>query len=240
MAAIRERLGRAAGRLGERLAADLARFEGTAADEPRRARTAEGRPRGPSRSATPPRCGRPSSPRRPGLDHVPPGTLLVLDEPGDIAEAAAFLWRQADERRGELVDAGELPKDWPSTYLPPRDWKGRLVGSRTLELTWESEPASGRGDGQRAAQLGDVFGWREPTLPLGRAGRLGDAVAAWQEDGARIVLASDQAPRLAEVLAEADHPVAVSGRPGRGAAAGRHRAHRPQPQRRLHAAARTA
>ena len=57
---------------------------------------------------------------------------------------------------------------------------------------------------------GDVFGWREPTLPLGRAGRLGDAVSAWQEDGQRIVLASDQAPRLAEVLAEADHPVAVT------------------------------
>ena len=52
-----------------------------------------------------------------------PGTLLVLDEPGDIAEAAEFLWRQADERRAELVEAGELPKDWPSTYLPPRDWK---------------------------------------------------------------------------------------------------------------------
>ena len=52
-----------------------------------------------------------------GLDHVDPGTLLLLDEPGDIAEAADFLWRQADERRAELVEAGELPKDWPSTYL---------------------------------------------------------------------------------------------------------------------------
>ena len=50
-----------------------------------------------------------------GLDHIGPGTLLVLDEPGDIAEAAAFLWRQADERRAELVESGELPKEWPST-----------------------------------------------------------------------------------------------------------------------------
>src|SRR4029079_5736371 len=53
--------------------------------------------------------------------------------------------------------------------------------------------------------------WREPVLPLGRAGRLGDAVAAWQEDGARIVLASDQAPRLAEILDEGGHPVAARG-----------------------------
>ena len=57
-----------------------------------------------------------------GLDHIDPGTLIVLDEPGDIAEAATFLWRQADERRGELVAAGDLPRDWPATYLGPRDW----------------------------------------------------------------------------------------------------------------------
>ena len=34
-----------------------------------------------------------------GFDHLDASTLLVLDEPGDIAEAADFLWRQADERR---------------------------------------------------------------------------------------------------------------------------------------------
>ena len=107
-----------------------------------------------------------------GLDHVDPGTLLVLDEPGDIAEAAEFLWRQADERRAELVEAGELPKDWPSTYLPPRDWKSRLVASRTLELTWESEPPEGAAMASGRLTSGDLFGWREPVLPLGRAARL--------------------------------------------------------------------
>ena len=94
------------------------------------------------------------------------------------------------------------------TYLGPRDWKGRLVGSRTLELTWESEPPAGTAMAAPLdAQL--VFGWREPQLPLGRAARLPEAVESWQEDGARIVLASDQAPRLAEILADAGHPAAV-------------------------------
>ena len=127
-------------------------------------RTADGRPRtvrdpgggGPARgaagatrrgragrstSATRPRSGRASSPRPPASITSAPTTLLVLDEPGDIAEAAEFLWRQADERRAELIEAGDLPKSWPSTYLEPRAWKGRLVASRTLELTWESEAA---------------------------------------------------------------------------------------------------
>jgi transcription-repair coupling factor (superfamily II helicase) len=218
VAAIRERLGRSAGRLPERLAADLARFEGTG-DDPLRAAVETGGPgpgAGPGDASRALHVGDAAEVWAPflapatGLDHVPSGTPLILDEPGDIAEAAAFLWRQADERRGELIEAAELPKDWPSTYLGPRDWKGRLVASRTLELTWESEPPTDVAMASGARSSGDPFGWREPVLPLGRAGRLADAVNGWQEDGARIVLASDQAPRLAELLAEADHPVAVS------------------------------
>ncbi len=208
--AIRERLGRMARRLPERLDADLARFEG-AAEDPLRGPSPE-----PERGSRALAVGDAAevwatllAPAT-GFDHIDPGTLLVLDEPGDIAEAAAFLWRQADERRSELIAADELPKDWPSTYLEPRPWKGRLVGSRTLELTWESEPPADVAMAAGARSAGDPFGWREPVLPLGRAGRIADAVEAWQEDGQRIVLASDQAPRLAELLTEADHPVAVA------------------------------
>ena len=65
-----------------------------------------------------------------------------------------------------------------------------------------------------ALSSGDLFGWREPVLPPGRAGRLVEAVEAWRADDERIVLASDQAPRLADVLGEAGHPVAVVERVG--------------------------
>ncbi|HEX7347808.1 MAG TPA: hypothetical protein VF253_13545, partial [Candidatus Limnocylindrales bacterium] len=123
VAAIRDRLGRSVSRLSERLAADLARFEGTADDSLRPA--APGQHPGESRALAVGDAAEVWAPHlapATGLDHIDPGTLLILDEPGDIAEAAGFLWRQADERRGELVEAGELPKDWPSTYLGPRDW----------------------------------------------------------------------------------------------------------------------
>ena len=222
-AAIRERLGRAAARLPERLAADLARFD---AERLEASSSRAGGTAGTAAGATPADTTRalavgdaaevwaahlaPST----ALDHLDPGTLLVLDEPGDIAESAEFLWRQADERRAELVEAGELPKDWPSTYLPPRDWKSRLVASRTLELTWESVPPEDVAMARGALSSGDPFGWREPVLPAGRAGRLADALDAWRADGARIVLASDQAPRLADLLGEVGDPVAVVGRVG--------------------------
>jgi transcription-repair coupling factor (superfamily II helicase) len=211
--AIRERLGRAAAKLPERLAADLDRFETGSLAEPSIGSAAGASPAAAATRAL--TVGDAAevwaahlAPAT-GLDHIPADTLLVIDEPGDIAEAAEFLWRQADERRAELVAAGELPKDWPSTYLPPREWKNRLVGSRTLELTWESVPPEDVAMARGALSSGDPFGWREPVLPAGRAGRIAEAVDGWAVDGARIVLASDQAPRLADLLAEAGHSVAV-------------------------------
>ena len=201
VAAIRERLGRAANRLPERLVSDLERFEGGAA-APGPAATSRALTVGDAAEVWAAHL----SPAT-GLDHIQPGTLLVLDEPGDLADAADFLWRQADERRTDLVDSGDLPKDWPSTYLPRRDWKTRLTGSRTLEMTWESE-ASGAMAG-RGLSSGDLFGWREPQLPRGRSAGIVEAVEGWQAEGARIVVASDQAARLAEILADAGHSAAV-------------------------------
>jgi transcription-repair coupling factor (superfamily II helicase) len=208
-ATIRDRLGRLAARLPERLATDLGRFEGEedATDPSARTRTvAETRAVAVGDAAE---VWATYLAPATGLDHIGAGTQLLLDEPGDIAEAAGFLWRQADERRAELIAAGDLPKDWPSTYLPPRDWKGRLVASRTLELTWESEPPEDAAMASGRLSSGDLFGWREPGLPLGRAARLPDAVKTWAEEGARIILASDQSARLADILGEAGHAVGV-------------------------------
>jgi transcription-repair coupling factor (superfamily II helicase) len=255
---IRARLGTLAGRLPERLAADLARFEGEAAADRQRGdeRPGDGRP-GDGR----PGDGRPGDEARAletgdaaevwaavtcpasGLDHVDAGALLVVDEPGEVAAAAEFLWEQAAERRRDLVAAGELPAAWPDAYVAPRTWKSRLLAGRTLELTWESGPVAAIG-GTPAQE--DPFGWREPVLPPGRSASLARAIERWRAGGPatvpladeeaedvrrvvppglvpsrharaaerapvpRIVLASDQAPRLAELLADAEIPVGAT------------------------------
>jgi len=203
---VRAGLARGADRLPERLAADLERFEVRGRSDAARAALVREATRaidvGDAAEIWAPLLA-PAT----GLDHLPAGTLLVLDEPGDLAEAAEFLWRQADERAGELVEAGDLPKTWPSAYLPRRDWKTRLLASRTLELTWESEASGAMAGGGLSS--GDLFGWREPQLPAARSGQLAEVVDRWAADGARIVLASDQAPRLAEILEDAGHPVGI-------------------------------
>jgi transcription-repair coupling factor (superfamily II helicase) len=207
IAGIKARLGRSATRLPERLAADLERFEeaaGAIAASPKAGSGTRALAVGDAAEVwAGVLC------QATGLDHLDPGTLLVLDEPGDIAESAEFLWRQADERRADLEGSGDIPRDWPATYLPRRDWKSRLLRARTLELTWESEGTADTTLAGGGLSSGDMFGWREPVLPPGRATQLATAVDRWAADGARIVLASDQAPRLAEILGEAGRPVAV-------------------------------
>jgi transcription-repair coupling factor (superfamily II helicase) len=221
VADIRERLARlsgaraAAGRLPDRLAGDLARFEegihvgtgeigarsGHVHDVGAAARALETGDAAEVWAAL--LC--PAT----GLDHIPPETLLVIDEPGDVDDAADFLWRQAEERRAELTAAGDLPQNWPTAYLPARDWKTRLLRGRTLELTWESEAAAPTGGG---TPMGDLFGWHEPALPPARTDHLGRAIEAWTAEGDRVVLASDQALRLSELLTEQKLPTAVTDR----------------------------
>jgi transcription-repair coupling factor (superfamily II helicase) len=208
---IAERLGRLAPRLPERLAADLLRFEGETGTEGRERATTEGRALAVGDAAE---VWAPVLAPSTALDHLEPGTLLVLDEPGELVEAGDFLWRQAEERLAELVASGDLPKAWPTTYLSRKAWTQRLAAGRTLELTWESEPQTAEGMSFATGGLtsGDAFGWREPVLPPGRTERLVDAVEHWAGEGARVVIASDQAPRLSELLAEAGRPVAVVNR----------------------------
>ncbi|MBA3779088.1 MAG: transcription-repair coupling factor [Chloroflexi bacterium] len=175
--AIRERLGRLAARLPEQLATDLARLE-----ETRDLGDAAEVWAGVLAPAT-------------GLDHVG-DAIWLLDEPGDIADAADFLRSQADERLAELTDAGELPKGWPSAYPEPRDWKRALHEASTLELTWEPE-AKGAPPG------GNPFGWHKPAMPPAPLGSIAQTVDRWRREGARVVIASDQSARLSELFGDA-------------------------------------
>ncbi|MBF8291173.1 MAG: transcription-repair coupling factor, partial [Chloroflexi bacterium] len=221
-AELKVRLGALASKLPERLAGDLERLAGEQRDgtvstaSASTASTAAGTGSRAASVGDAAEIWAPILAPRTALDHVDPGALLVLDEPGDLAEAAEFLWRQADERRAELVAAGDVPKSWPETLLGRRAWKSRLLVARTLELTWESEAARDAAIAGGGLSSGDLFGWREPSLPPGRAAQLGAAVDRWRvpdtAEGTppRIVIASDQAPRLAELLADAGHPAGAT------------------------------
>ena len=199
-AAIRDRLGRAAARLPERLAADLARFDTRRLDA-----SSPRRPRPASRarlSATPRRSGPPTSRRRPASTTSTRARCSSSTSPatsprrprscGARPTSGAPSW----SRRASCPRTGRRPTSRRAT--------GRAASSRRghCELTWESSrprtsrwPAAGC---RRATRSAGASPCCRPVVPGGST----PTVEAWRADGARIVLASDQAPRLADLLGE--------------------------------------
>ena len=127
------------------------------------------------------------------LDHLG-DAIWVLDEPDEVSAAAEFLWSQADERRAELERAGELPPRWPAAYPEPRDWKRRLHEARDAraDLGVRGRRRAARRQPVRLARAGPAaHADRVARRPRWRGSR---------KEGARVVLASDQSARLAEIL----------------------------------------
>jgi transcription-repair coupling factor (superfamily II helicase) len=129
------------------------------------------------------------------IDHLG-SAIWLIDEPEEVTAEAEFLQSQADDRRAELERAGDLPARWASAYPTAREWKAALHEASTLELTCQPDVAD-------APPGGNPFGWHEPVLPPAAIGGLATTVRRWRGEGARVLLASDQSARLAEILEDA-------------------------------------
>jgi transcription-repair coupling factor (superfamily II helicase) len=129
----------------------------------------------------------------PAADHVPPGAHLVLTDLDELRALATDLDRQAAERLSGLSSAGELPADWPLPY----------DAARALDAL------AGRAVEQLEEQVGDDAGYSAaPSLP-GRAERAGSWLL--EMAGSRsVVVTTDQASRVGELLDEAGAPTVPS------------------------------
>ncbi len=139
----------------------------------------------------------------PASEHLPRNAHVVLSDTGELRAIAGELDTQATDRHAALVEHGELPADWPLPY----DARAALASLEELGTERLEEQAD--------TDAG--FGFA-PALP-GRAERLG----SWLSDLAstrRVVVTTDQASRIGELLEEAGHPTAataeLSGVPPRG------------------------
>ena len=136
------------------------------------------------------------------LDHLPKNGLLILDEEADLQVAIDEAHQQAETSRKDLENTGEIPRGLPAPF---EDWPalsdafGRA--SRTLVL---SRWASG--------EIADVvrLPFSAATSYGGQLRKLVEDVAAGVPSGERVVIVSQQAERIAELLAELDHPTAVT------------------------------
>jgi transcription-repair coupling factor (superfamily II helicase) len=124
------------------------------------------------------------------LDFLPPGTLIILDEPSSIESVAAELDTEAAQLRDGKIERGELPPNFSRPYFIWQELEYKIKSSRSLSL--------------------DAWGTGEPLDFLAApsyAGRLPLFLKKAIEllaQHKRVIVVSHQASRLSELLAGED------------------------------------
>lgn len=126
----------------------------------------------------------------PASDHVPQAAHVVLTDPAELRAIAADLDAQATERRSGLVAAGELPDAWPLPYGAVATLAG--LEARATEVLDEG---------------GTDAGFATASSMPGRTDRIGSWLAE-QAVERRLVVTTDQASRVGELLEEEGRAVA--------------------------------
>ncbi len=122
----------------------------------------------------------------PTADHLPTDGHLVLTDVDQIRARAAEADDWAAGRRSSLVEGGELPPHWQLPYLATETFRALL--DRSAERLEEGGAADA--------------GYGPGPVPPGRADQVGEWLRDLAASGARIVVATDQASRLAELVGE--------------------------------------
>ena len=143
----------------------------------------------------------------PAAEHLPQDAQIVLTDPDELRAIAAELDGQATERRAGLAAAGELPADWPLPFAA-----AETIAALAQRSAEELDEQQGTDPGYAGA----------PSVP-GRVERLGEWLAELARNQ-RVVLTTDQASRIGELLDDAGLPTAASVGAARAAAGGSHRA----------------
>ncbi|HEX2884439.1 MAG TPA: transcription-repair coupling factor [Candidatus Limnocylindria bacterium] len=128
----------------------------------------------------------------PAADHVPADAHLVLTDLDELRALAADLDEQAAERLSGLIAAEELPAGWPLPYDAATTLDA-LVARAAERLEEQADDDAG----YAAA----------PPLP-GRAERAGTWLVELAARDRRVVVSTDQASRVGELLEEAGRPTA--------------------------------
>jgi transcription-repair coupling factor (superfamily II helicase) len=129
----------------------------------------------------------------PAAAHVPDDAHLVLTDLDELRALAAELDGQAADRRDGLVRAGELPATWPLPYD---------AAATVAELAARAS--------ERLEEQADHDAGYTVAPPLaGRADRLGEWLVDRAGDERGVVVTTDQATRVSELLEESGRPTAA-------------------------------
>ena len=123
------------------------------------------------------------------LEHLPQGSLILLDGPADIESEALDQAEKAHQLRAIRESRGELPTNFPSSQLTWDEFHRELNSRPRLMMN-----GSGGEEG--------TFDFRLPSPYNGRIETLASDLREMQRAGRRVVVVSRHTRRLSEVLEE--------------------------------------
>lgn len=127
------------------------------------------------------------------LDHLPPDTIIVVDQPDAVRLAATQHQHQAVELERTFREAGELPADIPLPYIPA----GRVLaalGDKTLIAVGSDDMG-----GDAVMSFGEMG---DSPVFLANMSAMTEELRERLSDGWRITIATDQVERLTDILEE--------------------------------------
>lgn len=145
-------------------------------------------------------CDTPSS----LLDYVPSDASLIIDDGADLVQILQELEEQAINLRVELERSGELPAGFATSFLDAAELQQALMARQPLILGY------GNLDGTTFNETTDLARSFAPGPRFGgKTKEITREIEKLRTAGHQAVLVTRQAPRLQELLADADFPVHV-------------------------------
>jgi transcription-repair coupling factor (superfamily II helicase) len=140
------------------------------------------------------------------FSHMPPGALLVLNEATILAQHAADLDQQAENRRAQQVEMGELPRSFPRPYmrwdeLMPQAAHGALLNLSNNEVIAGSHRVAGFDQPFAGFPLPETL-FRPADLFGGQLRGVIDDIVARLAAGEQVTVITAQAARMQELVDE--------------------------------------
>ncbi len=133
------------------------------------------------------------------IDYLPDDHLLVFIEPSSVRLSIEQLEAQSEELREALESAGELPEGMRRTYLNWSEVSERL--SATRQISFGGIPIGWKPSVARPIEEMSMFA-TEMTSYGGRLDRVIERVKELLAEGWAVIVATEQAQRVSEVLEE--------------------------------------
>ncbi len=134
------------------------------------------------------------------LEHLPAGSAVLFSEATLLAHEVADSEKQAEEHRAALVEAGELPADFPATAL---QWHHLLAPATGRHHLLDLSNNEALESGLLPAQHHPCPTFATAELFGGQIKRLVSDIAARLQRDERVVVVSEQSERLHATIEEA-------------------------------------